>query len=306
MATFFDEVRKNKLRSGAIIAFFFLFVLAIGGFIGWYWLAGAQAGFVGGVILALIVGGVYFLVAWFAGSSMLLSTTGARPVTKKEFPYLYNTVEGLAIAAGVPAPKCYVIDDSALNAFATGRDPSKSAICVTTGLLKTMDRQELEGVIAHEMSHIKNYDIRVMLLTAVLVAVLTLLSDILLRSFLFGGGRGGNRDRGGGQLQLILMVVGLVLVILSPLIGQLIKLAVSRKREYLADASGAMLTRYPPGLALALKKIQKDPDPLVDHANRATAHLFISTPFRKRSGFMTSLFSTHPPLEERIKRLEAM
>jgi len=204
----------------------------------------------------------------------------------------------------VDTPKCYVIDDTALNAFATGRDPQNSAICVTTGLLKTMNRQELEGVVAHEMSHIKNYDIRVMLLTAVLVAVLTLLSDIFLRSFLFGGGR--SSDREGGQLQVVLIVVGLVLVILSPLIGQLIKLAVSRKREYLADASGAMLTRYPPGLASALKKIKKDPDPLVDHANRATAHLFISTPFRKKSGFFTGLFSTHPPIEERIKRLEAM
>ncbi len=302
MATFFDEVRKNKLRSGAIILLFFVFVLLIGGVIGWYWFSGAPGGFLGGVVLALVVGGLYFLIAWFAGSDMVLSTTGARAVTKKEYPYLYNTVEGLALAAGVPTPKCYVIDDSALNAFATGRDPSNSAICVTTGLLKTMNRQELEGVIAHEMSHIKNYDIRVMLLTAVLVAVLTLLSDILLRSFLWGG----RRDREGGQAQLILMVLGLVLAILSPLIGQLIKLAVSRKREYLADASGAMLTRYPPGLASALKKIAKDPDPLVDHANRATAHLFISTPFRDRTGFWTNLFSTHPPIQERIKRLEKM
>lgn len=304
MATFFDEVQRNKFRSALIILCFFVFVLAIGGFIGWYWLQGAQAGIVGGVIMALIVGGLYFLIAWFAGGSMVLATTGAKPVTKQEYPHLYHTVEGLAIAAGIPAPKCYVINDSALNAFATGRDPKNSAICVTTGLLKNLNRQELEGVIAHEMSHIKNYDIRVMLLTSVLVAVLTLLSDILLRSFLFGGGR---RDsKGGGQLQLILIVVGIVLVILSPLIGQLIKLAVSRKREYLADASGAMLTRYPPGLANALKKIQKDPDPLVDHANRATAHLFISTPFRNRKGFFTKLFSTHPPIEERIKRLEAM
>ncbi len=303
MATFFDEVRRNKLRSAIIILLFFLFVLAIGAFIGWYWAAGAQAGIVGGVILSLIVGGIYFLVAWFAGGSMVLATTGAKPVTKREYPHLYHTVEGLAIAAGIPAPMCYVIEDGALNAFATGRDPKKSAIVVTTGLLKTMNRQELEGVIAHEMSHIKNYDIRVMLLTSVLVAILTLLSDILLRSFLFGGNR---ESKGGGQLQLILLVAGILLVILSPLIGQLIKLSVSRKREYLADASGAMLTRYPAGLASALRKISKDPDPLVDKANHATAHLFISTPFRKRRSFWHNLFSTHPPLEERIRRLEAM
>jgi heat shock protein HtpX len=199
-------------------------------------------------------------------------------------------------------PKVYVIDDSALNAFATGRDPENSAIVVTTGLLKKMNRQELEGVIAHEMSHIKNYDIRVMMLASVLVGVLTLLSDVMLRSVLWGGGR--DRDRGGGSI--ILIVIGLALVILSPLIGYLTQLAISRRREYLADAEGAMLTRYPPGLASALRKIAKDPDPLVDNANRATAHLFISTPFRKRTDFFTNLFSTHPPIEERIRRLEAM
>jgi len=304
MATFFDEVRKNKVRSSVIIFFFFVFVLVIGSFIGWYYSRGAPGGWVGGVVIAFIVGGVYFLIAWFSGRNMVLATTGAKPVTKREYPHLFHTVEGLAIAAGVPTPMCYVIEDSALNAFATGRDPEHSAICVTTGLLKKLNRQELEGVIAHEMSHIKNFDIRVMLLVAVLVGVLTLLSDIMLRSFLWGGGRR-NNDRG-GQLQVIMLVVGLLLVILSPLIGQLIKLAISRKREYLADATGAMLTRYPPGLASALKKIKTDPDPLVDHANRATAHLFISTPFRKRAGFFTSLFSTHPPIEERIKRLEAM
>jgi heat shock protein HtpX len=303
MATFFDEVRRNKLRSSLIIFFFLVFVLALGGFVGWYYSAGAPGGWVGGAVLAFIVGGVYFLIAWFAGGNMILSMTGAREATKKEFPYLINTVEGLSVAAGLPTPKAYVIDDSALNAFATGRDPNNSAICVTTGLLKTMNRQELEGVLAHEMSHIKNYDIRVMLLASVLVGVLTLISDFTLRSMLWG--KGSDRE-GGGSFRIILLVVGLVLLILSPLIGQLIQLSISRKREYLADASGAMLTRYPPGLASALKKISKDPDPLVDNANRATAHLFISTPFRDKTSFWTNLFSTHPPIAERIKRLEAM
>jgi heat shock protein HtpX len=300
MASFFTEIRQNKLKSNVIILFFFLFVLGIGAFIGYFWL-GQAAGSYAGIVMALIVGSIYFLISWFAGNQIILSTTGAKPATKKEYPYLYNSVEALSIAAGIPAPKVYVIDDSALNAFATGRDPKNSAIVVTTGLLKTMNRQELEGVLAHEMSHIKNYDIRVMMLTAVLVGVLTLLSDIMLRSVLWG-----RRDREGGNIQIVMLVVGIALVVLSPLIGYLIQLAVSRRREYLADASGAMLTRYPPGLASALKKIAKDPDPLVDNANRATAHLFISTPFRKRGGFFTGLFSTHPPIEERIKKLESM
>ena len=263
----------------------------------------------GGVVIAAIVGGIYFLISWSSGSKIILSTTGAKEVKKKDYPHLFHTVEGLAIAAGVPTPKCYVIKDTALNAFATGRNPKNSAIAVTTGLLDKLNRQELEGVIAHEMSHIKNYDVRVMMLTAVLVGVLTLISDVILRSMLWGGaGRssGGGGDNGGGQLKIALIVFAIVLAILSPLIGQLIKLSVSRKREYLADASGAMLTRYPQGLADALKKIKGDPDPLVDKANKATAHLFISTPFRKKSGFMKRLFSTHPQIDERIKRLEAM
>lgn len=247
---------------------------------------------------------IYSLIAYYSGDQMILSMSGARPVTKKEYPYLYNTLEGLSIAANIPMPKAYVIDDSALNAFATGRDPKHASITVTTGLLKTMNRQELEGVVAHEMSHIKNFDIRMMMLTAVLVGVITLLSDFLLRMFLWGGK--GNSDRKGGGIVIIFIVLGLVLAILSPIIGQLVKLAISRKREYMADANGALLTRYPPGLASALKKIAKDPDPLVDRANKATANLFISVPFRKDSGFLVNMFSTHPPIQERIKRLEAM
>lgn len=303
--TFFDEIRSNKLRSASIMFFFIVFVLIIGGFIGYYYTAGAPGGWVGGVVISLVVAGLYLLIAYNSGSSMVLSATGAKPVTKKEYPHLFHTVEGLALAAGIPCPKAYVIKDTALNAFATGNSPKNAAIVVTTGLLDKLNREELEGVVAHEMSHIKNYDIRVMLLATVLVGVLTLISDILLRSFLFGG-RGGGGGGDDNKAAIIFIVIGVVLVILSPLIGQMIKLSVSRKREYLADASGAMLTRYPQGLANALKKIKGDPDPLVDHANKATAHLFISTPFKKRKGLMTRLFSTHPPIEERIKRLEAM
>lgn len=254
--------------------------------------------------MALIISIIYTLIAFYTGDKMILSMSGAKPVTKKEYPYLYHTLEGLAISAGIQTPKAYVIDDSAMNAFATGRDPKNASITVTTGLLKTMNRQELEGVIAHEMSHIKNYDVRFMMLTVIMVGIITLLSDFLLRTFLWGGKK--DSDRKGNQFTLIIIVIGLVLAILTPIIGELIKLAISRKREFMADANGAILTRYPPGLASALRKISKDPDPLVDKANKATAHLFISVPFRKEPSFMTKLFSTHPPIEERIKHLEEM
>lgn len=294
----FDDVRANKLKSWLLIIFFAALVGALGAAFGFYY---GSVYF--GLVLALVAAAVYSLIMFRSGDSMILSMSGAKPVTKKELPYLYHTIEGLAIAAGIPTPKAYVIEDSALNAFATGRDPKHASITVTSGLLKAMNRQELEGVIAHEMSHIRNFDIRFMMLTVVLVGVVTLLSQFLLRSFLWGGHRG---RRSGGQVAVILIVVGLALAILSPIIGELIKLSISRKREFMADASGAVLTRYPPGLAGALKKIAKDPDPLVDRANQATAHLFISTPFRKSKGFLTGLFMTHPPIEERVRRLEEM
>ncbi len=296
----FDEVRANKIKSWLLVFSFLVLIGILGAIVGILY----DNIFVG-VGLAVFGGIFYTLIVWYTGSSMILGMMGARPVTKKEFPHLFHTVEGLAVAAGIPTPKCYVIDDTALNAFATGTSPEKGIICVTTGLLAKLDRSELEGVIGHEMSHIKHLDIRVMMLAAVLVGVVTLLSDFLLRSFIFGGGRR-DRDGGGGQLQIILIVVGLVLAILSPLIAQMIQLAISRKREYAADAGAVILTRHPSGLAGALRKIKGDPDPLVDKANRATAHLFISTPFKNKHSFFTGLFSTHPPLDERIRRVEEM
>lgn len=257
-----------------------------------------------GLVVALIISIFYLVFAYYSGGDMILKMSGARSVTKKEQPHLYHTLEGLAIAAGIPVPKAYVIEDSALNAFATGRDPDHASVTVTTGLLKVMNRQELEGVIAHELSHIKNYDIRFMMLATVLVGLTTLLSDFILRSMWYGGGR--RRSEKGGGAQLAIIVIGLLFAILAPLVGQLIKLAISRQREFLADANAAVLTRYPPALASALEKIKKDPDPLVDKANKATAHLFISTPFRNSKGFVTNLFSTHPPIDERVERLRAM
>ena len=281
---------------------FFILIAILGTGLGLWW-----GSITFGLVLALVIGVVYTLIAYYSGDQMILTMTGAKPVTKEEHPYLYHTVEGLAMAAGLKkAPRVFVIEDSALNAFATGRDPEHSSITVTTGLLKRMNRQELEGVIAHEMSHIKNLDIRMMMLAAVLVGVVVLLSDFMLRSFIWGGR--GRRDRESGQGAVIIMLLALLLAILAPLFAQMIKLAVSRRREFLADANAVALTRYPPGLASALEKIKNDPDPLVDKANRATAHLFISTPFRKSKGglMMTRLFATHPPIEERIAKLKSM
>lgn len=298
----YEEIAANQRKSFFLVGVFFAFVILIGLVIGLFY--GNQYF---GIGLALVIGLIYFLFSYYGGANAILTMTHAREATKPEFTNLINTVEGLAIAAGLPKmPKVYVIDDSALNAFATGRDPEHSAITVTTGLLQKMNRLELEGVIAHEMSHIKNHDIKVMMLTAVMVGLTVLLSDFLLRSFLWGG-KGDKREN--NQITLVLIILGITLAVLSPIIGEMIKLAVSRKREFLADASGALLTRYPQGLADALKKIKNDPDPLVDYANKATAHLFISTPFRhngKKSSWLQNMFQTHPDINERIKKLEEM
>ncbi|MFH1589885.1 MAG: zinc metalloprotease HtpX [archaeon] len=295
----FDEIRRNNVKTWFLIVLFFLIISLFGFAFGLY-----MGDIFMGLIITTIFGVIYTLVVFSTGDRMIMSISGAKEVTKQEYPHLFHTVEGLSLAAGLPTPKCYVIKDSALNAFATGRKPENASIAVTTGLLEKLNRQELEGVVAHEMSHIKNNDIKVMMLAAVLVGVILLLSQFLLRSFLWGGKGSGRKNS--GNATIIFIVVGLVLAILAPIIAELIKLSISRKREYMADASGAMFTRYPPGLASALKKISKDPDPLVDTANKATAHLFISSPFRKKKSGRSRLFSTHPPIEERIKRLEEM
>jgi heat shock protein HtpX len=292
----YDEIAGNRRKSILLVFLFILIIAGLGYIIGLFY------GFpYGGVIFATILGLIYFLINYYSGDSIILSMSHAREATRKEFPHYLNTVEGLAIAAGVPTPKAYVIDEESINAFATGRDPKHASITVTSGALRKLNRVELEGVVAHEMSHIKNFDIRLMMLTAVLVAVTALLSDVLLRSFIYGKG-----DRGKGNGGLILIGIGLLFAILSPIIAQLVKLAISRKREYLADANGALLTRYPAGLAGALKKISTDNDKLVDSANKATAHLYIENPLRQHKSFMNNLFSTHPPIDDRIKRLQAM
>lgn len=237
---------------------------------------------------------------------MILSTTGATLASPKKYPHLYHTTEGLSIAAGLKVPpKCYIIDDPSLNAYATGFRPEKSHVVVTTGLLNKLNRQEIEGVLAHEISHIQNQDIKVMLLAAGLVGATVLLADLMFRMFLFaprGGGGGGNR--GGGPWILFIIGFWILLVILSPIVGQMIKFAISRRREYLADANGALLTRYPEGLASALEKIKNDTNQLKT-ANKATAHLFISNPFKRKST-LSNLFATHPPIDSRISRLRGV
>ena len=294
----YDQIASNKRKSFFLILFFLCLIFALAWLFGELTNLGPQ-----GLILAIIIAVALTFGSYYSSDKIVLAISKARPVTKKEYPHLYNVVEGLAIAAGLPKPRCYIIDDTAPNAFATGRNPKNSVVVVTTGLLQKLNRAELEGVIAHEMAHIKNYDILVMTLAVVMVGVVALLSDWILRTFLWGRRRRSSKD--GGNIGVIIVVVGLVLAIFSPLIAQLIRLAVSRKREFLADANGAFLTRYPPGLASALKKLDADREPL-EAANKATAHLYIVNPLKEIKGNVNKLFSTHPPIKERVAALEKM
>lgn len=253
----------------------------------------------GGLVIAVAVSLVMTTFSYYSGDKVALKTSGARgPLQKNDNPYVYRLVENLAITAGLPMPKIYIIPDQAMNAFATGRDPEHASIALTTGIIQNLENEELEGVIAHELSHVKNYDIRIMTLVIVLVGVVTLLADFFLRFSLFGG-RGGNSRR---ENNGIIVLVGLILAVLSPLFATLIQLAISRKREFLADASGALLTRYPEGLARALEKIAKRPT--IKRANKATAHLYIANPLATKK--IAKLFSTHPPVEERVVALRRM
>jgi len=296
----YEQISSNKRKSFFLILFFLVLIFALGWLFGQITDLGSYA-----LIPAAIIAVLMTIGSYYGSDKIVLAVSRARPVSKEEYPYLYNVVEGLAIAAGLPKPRCYIINDTAPNAFASGRNPKNSVIVVTTGLLDKLNRAELEGVIAHEMSHIKNYDILVQTLAVVMVGVVVLLSDWILRSFFWGRGRRRSSDKQGGNAGSILIVVALVLAVLSPLFAQLLKLAVSRKREYLADANGALLTRYPPGLASALKKLSADKEPL-EVANKATAHMYIVNPLKDIKGKMNVMFSTHPPVEKRIEALENM
>jgi heat shock protein HtpX len=301
--TFRERIAVNRRNSLFLIAAFLAFVAIFGYVIGWAWI-GDPAGAIFGLVLAFVVGTISGLATYYGGDRMVLAASRAHEITHDDAPVLFNVVEEMALAAGLPMPKVYIIEDSAPNAFATGRDPEHASIAVTSGLLQKLDRDELQGVIAHEMSHVGNFDIRYAMLVGVLVGTTVLISDFFLRGIWFsGGGRG--RGEGGGYIQLIMIVIAIVLAILAPLFARLLQLSISRQREYLADASAVQLTRNPKGLADALQKISGDRE-VLEAANRATAHLYIVNPIKRFEKRSKGLFSTHPPIEERIKILRQM
>ncbi len=296
----YTEINKNKTYSVLLIFIFLVLIIGLGFVFAQIYNAP------GLLVIAVLFSSVSAFISYFFSDKITLALSGAHQIDLKSSPELYQVVENLCIAAGLPIPRVYIIEDSAMNAFATGRNPKNAVVCVTTGLLQRLNRTELEGVLAHELSHIGNYDIRFMTLVVVLVGVVTLLADWMLRFSLFGERR---RSNDNNNSNAIFLVIGLVLAIVTPIIATLIKLAVSRKREFLADSSGALLTRYPEGLASALEKISQDHEPL-EAANKATAHLYIANPLKDQQGrassWFANLFNTHPPIEERIKRLRGM
>ena len=294
--TIYNQADKNTRLTWLYITGFLVFVIMVG-----YIFAGAM---LNSLILyiAVIFSVVMSFVSYWWSDKIVLTMSHAKPVTHDNAREIYHLVENLCITAGLPVPKIYIIEDNSPNAFATGRDPKHGVICLTTGIIQKLEKSELEGVIAHELSHIGNKDILLSTVVVVMVGFVTLLAD-WFRNWTFFGGRRSNNDGENGQLQIVLMIVAIVLSILAPIAALLMQLAISRKREFLADADGALLTRYPEGLAKALEKISADPTPLKE-ANRATAHLFITNPFRGKK--VSKLFMTHPPIEERIKALRGM
>jgi heat shock protein HtpX len=295
MATPYASYDRNTRLTWVYMTLFLLFVIGVG------YVFAQATGSRGVLYFAVIFSVLTSFGSYWWSDKIVLAMSNAKEVTHESGREIYRLVENLCITAGLPVPKIYIIEDSAMNAFATGRDPEHGVICLTTGIIDRLEKVELEGVIAHELSHIGNRDILLSTVIVVMVGFIALLAD-WFRHWAFWGGRDGN-ERGGGQARAILAIAAVVLSILAPIAAMLMQLAISRKREFLADASGALLTRYPEGLARALEKISRDTEPL-EAANRATAHLFISNPFKEKS--VMGLFSTHPPVEERIKALRGM
>lgn len=314
MQNIYEVQQSNKLKSAVVTVLFLVFsfitVLILGQAFGYY--MGYEVGGLGFVGIAFIVSGLSTFISYYNSDKIVLSISGARPANKTEDKIFRQVAENLSIGTGVPLPKLYVIEDSAPNAFATGRSPEKGVVCVTTGLLAKLNRSELEAVVAHEMAHIKNYDIRLMSLVSVMVGLIALLADWFLRVSFHSRG---NRDDNKGQLGAIIMVLGIVFALLSPIVATMIQLAISRRREFFADSEAVTFTRNPQGLINALQKIAADHEPL-EAANKATAHLYIENPFkdygdqgRKARGsvsWFANLFNTHPPLKERIVALQKM
>ncbi len=307
MTTFYQQQAANR-RNSFLLAFVVIALLAALGMAIGFALTGEPAGAIAVTLGAVVLGTVLSLGSYFSGDKLVLAASGAKPIDEAGAPQLVNIVRELSLAAGLPMPKVYVIDDSAPNAFATGRDPEHASIAVTTGLLQKLDREELQGVIGHELSHVRNFDIRFTLMVGVLVGSIALLADMYLRwSFWFGGGRRGARGGGrdGAGFAAIMAVLAIVLAIVAPIIARLVQMAVSRQREYLADASAVELTRNPYGLERALAVIASDRE-VLEVANRATQHLYFTNPIKKFEKRATGLFSTHPPIVDRVNRLREL
>jgi heat shock protein HtpX len=303
--TFHQQIRQNKVRSILLMVIIVAILGVLGGFMG-YFVAGDAAGAALFVAVAIGLATLLSVGAFFGGDSLVLTASNARKVSEEELPQLYNVVRELSLAANVPEPALYVIDDSAPNAFATGRDPEHASVAVTTGLLQKLDREELQGVIGHELAHVANYDIRFSLLVGVLVGSIALLADMMARISFWGGvRRRGSGSSGGGGANTLIFFLGLLVAILAPIFARLVQMAVNRQREYLADATSVELTRNPYGLERALAKLAVDQDPL-EVANRATQHLYVVNPVKKLESSAMGLFSTHPAIVDRINRLRRL
>jgi heat shock protein HtpX len=302
--TFFAQASANR-RNSFLLAAFVVAVLCLLGFFVGYAIAGEPAGGVAATGAALLLGSLIAVGTYFQGDKLVLAASGARPVDAQAAPQLMNVVQEMAIAANVPMPAVYVIDDTAPNAFATGRDPKHASVAITTGLLQKLDREELQGVIGHELSHVRNFDIRFALIVGVMVGAIAILADFFLRFTFWGGGRRSSNRDGGGAAQLIIFFIAIALAILAPIIARFIQLAVSRQREYLADASAVELTRNPYGLERALAKISADTE-VLEVANRGTQHMYFTNPIKKFEERSSNLFSTHPAIVDRINRLREL
>ena len=294
----YKDIAKNKQKTWALLSIFLVIVIGVG-----FVFSRAYPEYPYILPIAVIFSILSSWGSYFFSDKIVLALSKAKEIKKRDNPYVYRLVENLAITSGVSMPRVYIIEDTAMNAFATGRNPKHAAVALTRGIIDRLENEELQGVIAHELSHVKNYDILLQTLVVTLVGIIALMADFFLRMTWFSGGRRRDREHGGGQAQAIFLIIGIVFAILAPLAATLIQLAISRKREFLADADGALLTRYPEGLARALEKISHDTEPL-EVANRATAHLYIANPLKGRH--ILGLLSTHPPIEDRVRILRQM
>lgn len=295
----YNQIAQNKRRTVVLLFFFFLLLGLIGAAVGYLWLGNVT----GGVLIALVIGFIYAVSMIFQSTNIVMSMNNAREVTEQEAPDLYHIVEDMAMVAQIPMPRVFIVDDPSLNAFATGSSPQNAAVAATSGLLAIMNREELEGVIGHEISHIRNYDIRISTIAVALASAITLLSSLGSRMMWYGGGRRRNADREEGGANILILIFSILALILAPLAATLVQLAISRQREYLADASTVELTRNPQGMIRALEKLEQS-QPMQQPVDSASAALFINDP-KKKEG-MKSLFYTHPPIADRIERLKHM